>query len=80
MDHFADYAITADRPVDLGSRCTVFMNSSVKQAQKEGASVNNIFAGLAVSVVKNALYKVIRCASADSLGDKYRSTGRNIFK
>lgn len=69
MDHFADYAITADRPVDLGSRCTVFMNSSVKQAQKEGASVNNIFAGLAVSVVKNALYKVIRCASADSLGD-----------
>ena len=69
MDHFAEYAITADKPVDLGSRCTVFMNSSVKQAQKEGASVNNIFAGLAVSVVKNALYKVIRCASADSLGD-----------
>lgn len=67
--HFAEYAITADKPVDLGSRCTVFMNSSVKQAQKEGASVNNIFAGLAVSVVKNALYKVIRCASADSLGD-----------
>ncbi len=69
MDNFAGYAISADRPVDLGSRCTVFMNSSVKQAQKEGASINNIFAGLAISVVKNALYKVIRCQNADSLGE-----------
>lgn len=58
MDHFAEYAITADKPVDLGSRCTVFMNSSVKQAQKEGASVNNIFAGLAVSVLKMPFTKL----------------------
>ncbi len=68
MDDFAGLAVKADKPVDLGSRCTVFMNSSVKQAQKDGASVNNIFAGLSISVVKNALYKVIRCANADSLG------------
>ncbi len=68
MSDFAALAKTADKPVDLGSRCTVFMNSSVKQAQKDGASINNISAGLSISVVKNALYKVIRCASAESLG------------
>ncbi len=68
MEEFTSLAITADRPVDLGSRCTVFMNSSVKQAQKDGTSVNNILAGLSISVVKNALYKVIRCANPDSLG------------
>ncbi len=71
-DSIADFAkrgIFADRPVDLGSRCTVFMNSSVKQAQKDGASVENISAGLSISVVKNALYKVIRAASADDLGE-----------
>ncbi len=70
-DSIADFAkkgLFADRPVDLGSRCTVFMNSSVKQAQKDGASVENISAGLSISVVKNALYKVIRAASADDLG------------
>ncbi len=66
---FARLGLTADRPVDLGSRCTVFMNSSVKQAQKDGASVENISAGLSISVVKNALYKVIRAASADDLGE-----------
>ena len=66
---FARLGLMADRPVDLGSRCTVFMNSSVKQAQKDGASVENISAGLSVSVVKNALYKVIRAASADDLGE-----------
>ncbi len=55
-------------PVNLGSRCTVFMNSSVKQAQKEGASVEAISAGLSISIVKNAVYKVIRAASADDLG------------
>ncbi len=55
-------------PVNLGSRCTVFMNSSVKQAQKDGASVEDISAGLSISVVKNAIYKVIRAASADDLG------------
>ena len=65
---FAEIGLFADRPVDLGSRCTVFMNSSVKQAQKDGATVDNISAGLSISVVKNALYKVIRIASADDLG------------
>jgi predicted CoA-substrate-specific enzyme activase len=65
---FAKLGLFADQPVDLGSRCTVFMNSSVKQAQKDGASVENISAGLSMSVVKNALYKVIRCASAAELG------------
>ena len=67
-EEFAKIGLFADAPVDLGSRCTVFMNSSVKQAQKDGASVENISAGLSISVVKNALYKVIRCANADSLG------------
>lgn len=65
---FAKLGIYAESPVDLGSRCTVFMNSSVKQAQKDGASMENISAGLSISVVKNALYKVIRAANADSLG------------
>ncbi len=67
-EEFARLGLFADAPVDLGSRCTVFMNSSVKQAQKDGASVENIAAGLSISVVKNALYKVIRCADAKSLG------------
>lgn len=65
---FSKLGLFADRPVDLGSRCTVFMNSSVKQAQKDGASIENISAGLSISVVKNALYKVIRASSADELG------------
>ncbi len=65
---FAKEGLFAKAPVDLGSRCTVFMNSSVKQAQKDGATIDNISAGLSISVVKNALYKVIRAASADSLG------------
>ena len=65
---FAKLGLFADRPVDLGSRCTVFMNSSVKQAQKDGASIENISAGLSISVVKNALYKVIRASSAEELG------------
>jgi predicted CoA-substrate-specific enzyme activase len=60
ITNFADMAVKARQPVDLGSRCTVFMNSSVKQAQSEAASSKDISAGLAVSVVKNALYKVIR--------------------
>lgn len=66
---FAKAGLFAAAPVDLGSRCTVFMNSSVKQAQKDGATVDNISAGLSISVVKNALYKVIRASSADSLGE-----------
>ena len=65
---FARLGLKSKRPVDLGSRCTVFMNSSVKQAQKDGAEVEDISAGLSISVVKNALYKVIRAASADQLG------------
>lgn len=66
----AQQAIGAKRPVDLGSRCTVFMNSSVKQAQKDGATVADIFAGLAISVVKNALYKVIRSTDPSMLGNQ----------
>ena len=65
---FARLGLAARKPVDLGSRCTVFMNSSVKQAQKDGADVTDISAGLSISVVKNALYKVIRCSSAQDLG------------
>ncbi len=68
IEAFAEKGLYGDKPVDLGSRCTVFMNSSVKQAQKDGASVENISAGLSISVVKNALYKVIRIADADQLG------------
>ena len=64
----AKLALQSTRPVDLGSRCTVFMNSQVKQAQKDGADVSDIFAGLAISVVKNALYKVIRSTDATTLG------------
>ena len=66
---FARRGIFAHNPVNLGSRCTVFMNSSVKQSQKEGAAVEDISAGLSISVVKNALYKVIRASSPDELGD-----------
>ncbi|GHV04584.1 2-hydroxyglutaryl-CoA dehydratase [Clostridia bacterium] len=66
---FAALGITATHPVDLGSRCTVFMNSSVKQAQKDGATVADISAGLAMSVVKNALYKVIRQPVGQLLGE-----------
>ena len=65
---FSRMGLFAQHPVNLGSRCTVFMNSSVKQAQKDGASVEDISAGLSISVVKNAVYKVIRAASADDLG------------
>ena len=65
---FAKEALFAKAPVDLGTRCTVFMNSNVKQAQKEGASVPDISAGLAYSVIKNALYKVIKLASPEDLG------------
>lgn len=65
---FSKLGLFGDKPVDLGSRCTVFMNSSVKQAQKDGASIENISAGLSISVVKNAIYKVIRVADADELG------------
>ena len=65
---FAKEALFAEHPVDLGTRCTVFMNSNVKQAQKEGAKVADISAGLAYSVIKNALFKVIKLSSAKELG------------
>lgn len=67
-EDFAHEALYAPSPVDLGTRCTVFMNSNVKQAQKKGASVADISAGLAYSVIKNALYKVIKLTSASELG------------
>ena len=66
---FANLGLMAKKPVDLGSRCTVFMNSSVKQAQKDGATIDNISAGLSISVVKNALYKVIRATNKNALGN-----------
>jgi predicted CoA-substrate-specific enzyme activase len=69
IEQFTQAALNSDHPVDLGSRCTVFMNSSVKQAQKEGASMENIAAGLCYSVVRNALYKVIKLRDAGQLGD-----------
>ena len=68
VKEFAKLGLFAERPVDLGSRCTVFMNSSVKQAQKDGATIENISAGLSISVVKNAIYKVIRASSPEELG------------
>ena len=68
VKEFAKLGLFADRPVDLGSRCTVFMNSSIKQAQKDGATIENISAGLSISVVKNAIYKVIRASSPEELG------------
>lgn len=68
IEEFAKIGLLAPKPVDLGSRCTVFMNSSVKQAQKDGATIDNISAGLSISVVKNAIYKVIRATNAKSLG------------
>ncbi len=67
-EEFGTLALFAPHPLDLGTRCTVFMNSNVKQAQKEGASVEDISAGLAYSVIKNALYKVIKLSSAEELG------------
>ena len=68
VQDFAKAAIFAQHPIDLGTRCTVFMNSKVKQAQKEGAEVSDISAGLAYSVIKNALYKVIKVSDASELG------------
>ena len=68
VQDFAQAALFAEHPIDLGTRCTVFMNSKVKQAQKEGASVADISAGLAYSVIKNALFKVIKVSDASELG------------
>lgn len=68
VKEFSKLGLSSRAPVDLGTRCTVFMNSSVKQAQKDGADISDISAGLSMSVVRNALYKVIRAGSADELG------------
>lgn len=76
---FAEKGLSAAAPVNLGSRCTVFMNSSVKQSQKDGASVEDISAGLSVSVVKNAIYKVIRAASAAELGENIVVQGGTFY-
>lgn len=70
VEEFARIGLLAQHPVDLGTRCTVFMNSMVKQAQKEGASIGDIAAGLSYSVIKNALYKVIKLRNPDEAGDK----------
>ena len=79
IEDFAEKGLHGKAPVDLGSRCTVFMNSSVKQSQKDGASVEDISAGLSISVVKNALYKVIRASSADELGEKIVVQGGTFY-
>lgn len=70
VEDFSHMGLLAQQPVNLGSRCTVFMNSSVKQAQKDGATIEDISAGLSISVVKNALYKVIRASSPGELGKR----------
>jgi predicted CoA-substrate-specific enzyme activase len=76
---FATLGISAEHPVDLGTRCTVFMNSKVKQAQKEGATVNDISAGISISVIKNALFKVIRLRTAEELGEKIVVQGGTFY-
>ncbi len=76
---FAKEALFAEHPIDLGTRCTVFMNSKVKQAQKEGAQVSDISAGLAYSVIKNALFKVIKVADASALGKKIVVQGGTFY-
>ncbi len=78
-DGFAKKALFAENPVDLGTRCTVFMNSNVKQAQKEGASVSDISAGLAYSVIKNALFKVIKLGDVTELGNKIVVQGGTFY-
>ena len=76
---FAKEALFAEHPIDLGTRCTVFMNSKVKQAQKEGASVPDISAGLAYSVIKNALFKVIKVSDASELGQNIVVQGGTFY-
>lgn len=79
VKEFGKIALMAEKPVDLGSRCTVFMNSRVKQAQKEGASVGDIAAGLSYSVIKNALFKVIKLRKASDIGEKVVVQGGTFF-
>ena len=79
VQDFAKEALFAQNPIDLGTRCTVFMNSKVKQAQKEGASVADISAGLAYSVIKNALFKVIKLSDAKDLGENIVVQGGTFY-
>lgn len=79
VQDFANAALFAKHPIDLGTRCTVFMNSKVKQAQKEGASVSDISAGLAYSVIKNALFKVIKVSDASELGKQIVVQGGTFY-
>ncbi len=79
IDEFAKRGLMAEAPVNLGSRCTVFMNSGVKQSQKEGAGIEDISAGLSISVIKNAIYKVIRASSASELGENIVVQGGTFY-
>ena len=79
VEDFAKEALFAQNPIDLGTRCTVFMNSKVKQAQKEGAQVSDISAGLAYSVIKNALFKVIKITNASDLGKRVVVQGGTFY-
>ncbi len=79
VQEFAEAAIMSEHPVDLGTRCTVFMNSKVKQAQREGATLSDISAGISYSVIKNALFKVIRLKSLDSIGEKIVVQGGTFY-
>lgn len=79
IEDFAAGALLAESPVDLGSRCTVFMNSKVKQAQKEGATIGDISAGLSYSVIKNALFKVIKVKNPKELGEKIVVQGGTFY-
>ena len=79
VNEFAELALKSKAPIDLGSRCTVFMNSKVKQAQKEGAKVEDISAGLSYSVIKNALYKVIKLRSKEELGKSILVQGGTFY-
>ncbi len=79
IDEFASKGLMSPAPVNLGSRCTVFMNSSVKQSQRDGATVEDISAGLSASVVKNAIYKVIRAGSAEELGEHIVVQGGTFY-
>ena len=79
IQEFAQKALLSNNPIDLGSRCTVFMNSKVKQAQKEGAKIEDISAGLSYSVIKNALYKVIKLRSKESIGKNVVVQGGTFY-
>lgn len=79
VSEFANFALFSKNPIDLGSRCTVFMNSRVKQAQKEGASVGDISAGLAYSVVKNALIKTLKITNPENMGRKILVQGGTFY-